>query len=528
MPEPSPHGVDILIVDDTQHNITLLEMILEDAEYSTACAYNGDEAIDMAEKLRPRVILMDVMMPGIDGFETCRRLKKKSSTHNIPVIFVTAKSAETDEMEGFEAGGVDYLIKPVNEAIVLARVKTQLELRSYRESLEIQIEQRTEDLNNTLRELAHSSRIKDEFLSTISHELRTPLNGIHGSLQLLRDSELLPQQMLLVDTASHSVNDLTHIVGNILLLTESMAGSLRLCHKAFSLRNYLKKLIKQVEPAILLKGLMFDWQIAENVPDSFIGDPAQFSRVIGHLLANATKFTPKGAINLDVSLNSQNTTETHSDVIVKVSDTGIGIEPDKQELIFKLFKQGDSYFNRQFGGLGIGLPICQILVTLMNGSIGFTSDRDAGSIFEVNIPLMINDKPPQKIQTEQPLDISGEQTVLIVEDNTINLLVEKTILEKCGFSVRTANNGKEALELLKVEKIDAILMDCQMPILDGFETTRCIRNSSSHIKNIPIIAVTANASSLDRERCFNAGMNDYLAKPISTTSLKAKLVKWLI
>lgn len=522
------HQADVLVVDDTPHNIQLLEFMLEDAGYRVISTNSGSTAIELAQEKQPKLILLDVMMPGMDGFEACRQLKANPLTEDIPVIFVTAKATENDETIGFEAGGVDYITKPVNEAVVLARVKTHLELKSYRESLESIIEERTQTLNNTLRELARSNKIKDEFLATISHELRTPLNGISGSLYLLQETGLNVQQKNLLEVTKQSTADLSARVESILVLTEAIAGTLRLSPEIMTLRSSITSLIDRIKRFSEFKNIQISSSVADDVPDLLYTDAEYLKRILGHLLANALKFTERGYIELSIKLS--NKVACASDAVCvdfSVRDSGIGIAANKQAEIFELFRQGESSFNRRFGGLGIGLSICQSLIKLMGGKLELHSEENRGSEFTASIPLPL--ATPESNQAKKPSNKSSTQrtlSVLIVEDNVINQMVEKGIVEKNGHRVFTAANGKEALALLEQETIDIVLMDCQMPIMDGFETTRHLRASNAYYKNIPIIAVTANASAIDRERCFNAGMDDYLAKPVNTASLKTKLLKW--
>ncbi len=520
--------IDILIVEDKPQDVEILQFILEEAGYRVKSSNNGQQGIDMAIQLLPQLILMDVMMPDINGFEACRRLKSNSTTSGIPIIFITAKVSDSDEAEGFEAGAVDYIAKPVNEPIVLARVKTHLELKSYRDSLETLVSQRTQALNDTLRELARSNQMKDEFLASINHELRTPLNGIQGSLLLLEDTHLSPEQNQLVNTATNSVFSLGGIVEDVLILTEAVSGTLKLIEKPFFLNHSIETLIESTKTPALLKGLEFTWQIHEEVPNNYVGDATQIMRMIGYLLANAFKFTQKGSINLAVDINEAASSEDSAMLVFKVKDTGIGIPIEKQKVIFKLFQQAEGTITRRFGGLGIGLTICQSLLRLMKGKLTFSSIVDLGSTFTISLPIKLVQATPAATSTQTGSALcANEKTVLIVEDNAVNLLVEKNIVKKCGYQVVTADNGSAALQLLQARSVDAILMDCQMPILDGFEATRKIRTSAVEIRNVPIIAVTANATSMDRERCLEAGMNDYLAKPINYEQLKDKLCKWL-
>lgn len=528
MPLELESKIDVLIVDDTQHNIQLLEFMLEDAGYSVASATSGQEAIDLALSEQPKLILLDVMMPVMDGFEACGKLKKNPRTRDIPVIFVTAKASEADETEGFSLGAVDYISKPINEPIVLARVKTHIELHGYRKSLESLINQRTRALNETLKELAKSNKIKDEFLATISHELRTPLNGINGMLHLFLDTELSQEQAQLLDVSQQSADDLSHLVENILVLTEAVSGSIALNPRSVELRPFIETLITKLLPSANLKKLDLQASILDNVPQKLEFDPKSVSRIINHLINNAIKFTDSGSVTLKVTLKeaTEATTGSQCKLEIEVNDTGIGISQDKQDSIFSLFQQGESDFNRRFGGLGIGLPICQSLIESMEGELSFTSTPGKGTTFIATIPMSLAKADLMDVESNHPQDDTKVRVVLIVEDNPVNLMVQKSIVEKNGYQVLTAINGKEALTCLSQHEVNIILMDCQMPVMDGFETTRAIRGEESKFSDVTIIALTANATSVDRQRCLKAGMNDYLSKPVNAATLKEKLRKW--
>jgi CheY-like chemotaxis protein len=382
-----------------------------------------------------------------------------------------------------------------------------------------------------LKELAKSNQIKDEFLAIISHEMRTPLNGIKGSIDLMLCNEVNQEQLELIQTCNHSSNELSYIVENVLILTEAIAGTLTLAKKPYRLRHALQSLCQSLESAIELKKLDFHIHIDDTVPDIVVGDPVQINRILGHLLNNAIKFTLEGHIEFRVFCNTTQASDEQkgkSELLFEVSDTGIGIETEQHQMIFELFQQAEMSFSRRFGGLGIGLPISQFLSHTMGGKLTFESQTQQGSVFKLRLP--IHSEQALTVTQKKP-PIQGDNhhyNILIVEDNSINLSIEKAIVSKLGYQVHTATNGKEALDLLLTQHIDAILMDCQMPIMDGFETTRCIRKANNHPShNIPIIAVTANATSTDRERCFSAGMDDHLAKPVNMNSIKTVLTKWL-
>lgn len=519
---------DILVVDDAQEMVMLLDRTLTDAGFKVVSASSGNQAIALAQEYQPQLILMDVLMPGLNGFDTCRRLKSNPNTEAIPVVFVTSEDLSSAEEEGFNAGGVDYITKPINVPLLVARVKIHMQLKMYQDSLESVVKQRTKALRTSLDKLSHSNQIKDDFLTIINHELRTPLNGAQGALYLLQHSAQPPsEQRELLTTADRSITDLCNLVENILILTEAIAGTLKLESHSFSLSKLLTTIEKLGMESAQDKSLSLTSQFDGALGDTFIGDAAQLSRVFWHLVDNAVKFSHHGTIQLNSTLSHH---PHHSELLnftFTVRDQGIGIDDDKLQLIFQLFQQVESNATRKFGGLGVGLPFCRALLFLMNGEINVSSEEDHGTTVTIEIPLRKCEHSISTREVSTTSTDSVQKTILIVEDNPVNQLVERKFAEKYGLGVVVAANGEEAIVALENEHIDIILMDCQMPIMDGFEATRRIRQSRDNTRSLPIIAVTANSTTLDRTMCQEAGMDDYIPKPIDFDELTIKLNYWL-
>jgi len=524
---PMAKSIDVLIVDDNAMNIQILEFILGDQSLNTLSCTDADNALALATNSQPGLILLDIMMPVRNGFEICAQLKGNPATAAIPVIFITAMNSTDAEEKGFAVGGVDYILKPFNATTVVARVKTHLQLHRSQEYLEAQVTHRTQNLNDTLRELARISRAKDEFLAMASHELRTPLNGLVGTIHLLKQEAQNQSSQTLLSAATTCASSLSYIVENLLIITELNAGTLKILERAFSIRPLLNAMIRTLEHTIQSKGLLLDISFDALISEFFFGDIYHILRALSQILSNAIKFTPAGTISLRVSAQS-GPDENTANVKFKVTDSGIGIAPEIQSKMFSLFQQGDGSIRRQHGGLGTGLALAHALTTTMNGDITCHSLPGVGSTFIITLPLRIASESQVGTETDvQLLHIPAGRSALIVEDNAVNLLIQSAMVRKLGLTVMTAENGAEALTVLQQHIPDVILMDCQMPVLDGFEATRQIRKLPGTACKIPIIAVTANATSLDRERCFVAGMNDYLQKPVNPTVLTAKLSKWL-
>jgi PAS domain S-box-containing protein len=379
---------------------------------------------------------------------------------------------------------------------------------------------------------------KSMFLANMSHEIRTPLNGIIGMCEILESSTVTPTQIDAIETIQYSSETLLDIVDSILDLSKIEAGKLDLEAIPFNLHQMIHRLGMMMQARVQKKGLEFRIQMAKEVPEMVIGDPTKIRQIILNLLSNSVKFTSKGYIALGVDYyDCGPDTQVFS---FYVTDTGIGIPIDKQADIFEKFTQSDASTTRKYGGTGLGLAICKQLTTLMGGEIGVISEPDRGARFWVIVPLQATPNTngsitypstSSKTSIEQTLhDTSQWQNtrILLVEDNTTNQKVCTLLLNKIGVQYITiANNGIEALKQLDSStksianpSFDVIIMDCQMPEMDGLEATRLIRQRSDHYQHIPVIALTANAHAEDKARCLESGMTAYLSKPCRLDTLR--------
>ena len=380
------------------------------------------------------------------------------------------------------------------------------------------------------QELADSNRFKDEFLATVTHELRTPMNGVIGSLELMQTVKMDVELEQYQKTAAASARDMMRMVNDILALTELQAGKLYPRRDAFSLRGLLDGLCAQYAPRAEDKGLSFTLELDDSLPDTLEGDAAKLAQALGYLLDNAIKFTSEGGVTLEVG--RAGSIGSNLPLSVVVSDSGIGFAHVEGDL-YQRFHQLDGSMTRKYGGLGIGLAICRHLVDLLGGSLSHESQPGVGSRFRLNVPLTLPEQPVTPVarlprQSSGTVQRQAQQcTVLIVEDNAINQLVTRGMLLKLGYRVRTADNGAEALSLLREESVDAVLLDCQMPVMDGFATCRAIR-ALPGCAEVPVLAITAHSHSGDRERCLAAGMSDYLAKPVKFEELRVLLHDWVL
>ena len=515
--------INILLVDDLPANLLALEAILEGLGHNLVRANSGDEALKRLLGQEFAVILLDVRMPGMDGFETAEIIRGRDQTKHTPIIFVTALgTSDTQIFKGYFLGAADYLVKPIVPEILRAKVQTFVAL--YEKAKEMAERERAEAEHalrlkgeQDLRKLAEeANRAKDQFLAMTSHELRAPLTAVLGWARLLRSGELdettRARALAMIES---NVKAQTRLIDDLLDVSRIITGKFHIYPEMIELAHVLEISVETIRPQAAAKGILL--ALESDAKGAVVsGDSSRLQQAFFNLLSNAIKFTPQGG-RVVVRLK-----RTDSEVEIKVSDTGKGISPEFLPSVFERFRQAENLDPGERGGLGLGLAIVNHIVELHQGTVRAQSPGEGkGSTFTITLPCQdAQPIPTTSCPAPEFTAVLSGLRLLVVDDHEDSREMFATMLRQCGAEVRVAESVPKAVEALDTWRPDLLVSDLAMPGDDGFSLIRKVRALGPEMGgSIPAIALTGHASEEQRQQALSAGFQIHLAKPVEPATL---------
>lgn len=527
MTQDTPEKINLLIVDDRPENIVALEALLQNDDVNLISTTLPNEALRLCWEQDISIALVDVQMPGMDGFELVEILKGNPRTKDILVIFVTAISTDTKyAIRGLNSGAVDYLYKPLNPFVTSAKVNSfiqfvRIQQEIKKKNLELLAYQKK--LISAKEHAEQGKRIKENFLANMSHEIRTPINGIIGIAELLSKTELTEEQREMVSLLEISSESLLGVINDILDLSKIEAGKFKITRAEINLIKNCNYVINLLAIRAREKNIALITEYDPDLPEMILADSLRLNQILMNLIGNAIKFTTEGSVTLDVKILSRK--GNHVQLKFSVIDTGIGIAKENIDKIFETFEQADEQTTIKFGGTGLGLAIVKNLAHLKGGELEVSSEAAKGSTFCFTNWYEVIEKTTVSKNNEVEGFVPFENVkVLIAEDNAINQFLIAKILKGWNIQFDMAQNGQEALDFLKDNDYQLILMDTFMPVLNGLDAIKMIRKGHAPGKEqIPIISFSAAVMEEDKNTAIEAGANDILSKPFKMDVLYKKL-----
>ncbi len=521
----------VLIVDDTPANLVALGAVLQPLGMRIVEARSGPEAIELVSRESFACVLLDVQMPGMDGFEVARRLREMEAGAEVPILFLTAIHRDEEyARKGYASGAADYITKPFDPDVLRARVRAFVDLFHQRDRLRVQQLTALLERERAARlDAEAANRSKDEFLATVSHELRTPLTAILGWSMIARRSSPPAEIAKVLNVIERSARSQLRIIEDLLDVARALGGSLRLEIGEARIADVIEAALMSVRPAADAKGVALEVDLDPSV-GAIAADPERLQQVVWNLLSNAIKFTPAGG---HVALSAS---RSESTIVIRVTDDGQGIPPEFLPYLFEPFRQADGSTTRRHGGLGLGLAIVKQLVEAHGGTISARSDGEGkGTTFTVEIPARAPAPETEargavRRQVEPQEAAAGARLdgvrLLVVDDDEDSRDLIVCILQDWGASVTSASSAEEAMRLLEQNLPDVLLSDIGMPDVDGYALLRQVRGlPPERGGGVPAIALTAYASEADGARARAAGFQAHVTKPLDPDALTAAVAE---
>jgi signal transduction histidine kinase len=537
--------IKILLVDDRKENLFALESLLSDLDVSIYKASSGTNALELLLDHDFALGILDVQMPEMNGFELAEFMRGAARTKNIPIIFVTAASKmQGFAFKGYESGAVDFLYKPIDPVVLKSKARVFVDLYKQKALLSEKLTElkqtlfesdrakealaRSEAELKTAKEAAETAdRLKSAFLANMSHEIRTPLGAIMGFADLLKDVNLpSPEGLQYLNIIGRNGKTLVRLIDDILDLSKVESGHLQIEKIAFSITEATKEIVDLLQTQAQAKSVDLKLEFGPGLPDKIASDPVRLKQILLNVIGNAIKFTEKGLVHISVQVSADRRNPGLA-LTFWIRDTGIGLSEEQVGRLFQPFSQADNSITRRFGGTGLGLLLSRRLARALGGEIELTQSAiGEGSTFKISFdPIEI----PQSITTvdhqlpSTPSTKAEGTRVLLVEDSPDNRLLIQRILKKSGVIMDMATDGHEGVQKAMQNEYDVVLMDLQMPHVDGFAATRQLRKNGY---SKPIIALTAHAMREERERCLKEGFDDHLSKPVDRVALLEAVSKY--